>query len=145
MEAHIHPLSDTGNKIVTQNMADILWKNHIAKVTANESISVYFASLPADPIEIVINQRPGTYYNSDFYHYDRYSGKELPASGSYAGTFKHAQLADKIVRMNYDMHVGAILGLPGKFLAFFASLLASSLPVTGFIIWRGRKYKTRNA
>jgi uncharacterized iron-regulated membrane protein len=45
--------------------------------------------------------------------------------------------------MNYDIHVGSILGLPGKFLAFFASLIGATLPVTGFIIWwvKGRKKK----
>jgi uncharacterized iron-regulated membrane protein len=43
--------------------------------------------------------------------------------------------------MNYDIHVGAILSLPGKILAFFASLICASLPVTGFIIWWGRRKK----
>jgi len=45
--------------------------------------------------------------------------------------------------MNYDIHTGAILGLPGKILAFFASLICASLPVTGFYIWYGRKYKKK--
>jgi len=52
-------------------------------------------------------------------------------------------VADKIVRMNYDIHVGAVLGLPGKFLAFFASLVAASMPVTGFCIWWGRRKKKK--
>ncbi len=71
------------------------------------------------------------------------TGAELLATGSYAGTFKDAKLADKIVRMNYDIHVGAVLGIPGKLLAFFGSLIAASLPVTGFIIWWGRRKKTK--
>jgi uncharacterized iron-regulated membrane protein len=53
--------------------------------------------------------------------------------------------AGKIVRMNYDMHVGAVLGLPGKLLAFFASLVAASLPVTGFLVWWGMKKRGRVA
>jgi len=43
--------------------------------------------------------------------------------------------------MNYDIHVGAILGLPGKIMAFCASLIAASLPVTGVYIWWGRRHK----
>ena len=39
------------------------------------------------------------------------------------------------------MHVGAVLGIAGKLLAFFASLIAASLPVTGFLIWWGRQRK----
>jgi len=143
MVEHKHPVSDTTKIASFSNMADHLWNEHRAGVKENESIGVYFASLSTDPVEVVVNHRPGTYYNSDFYHYDQYTGQELPATGSYAGTFKDAKLADKIVRMNYDIHVGAILGLPGKIIAFFASLIAASLPVTGFIIWWGRRKKAK--
>lgn len=141
MVEHTHPVSDTTKTASFANMADHLWQEHRAGLKENESIGVYFAGIPTDPVEIAINHKPGTYYNSDYYHYDQYTGKELPATGSYAGKFEDAPLADKIVRMNYDMHVGAILGLPGKILAFFASLIAASLPVTGFYIWLGRKKK----
>jgi uncharacterized iron-regulated membrane protein len=141
MVEHRHPVSDTTKPILIANMADHLWQEHRGGVKANESMGIYFANLSTDPVEVVVNHRPGTYYKSDFYHYDQYTGAELPATGSYAGAFKDAAIADKIVRMNYDMHVGAVLGLPGKILAFFASLIAASLPVTGFIIWRGRRRK----
>ena len=136
-----HPVSDTTQPLSVTNMADFLWQKHLKDVQPNESLGVYFAHTSSDPFEVVINHKPGTYYNSDFYHYDRYTGKHLPAQGSYDGTFKEAKLADKIVRMNYDMHVGAVLGIAGKLLAFFASLIAASLPVTGFLIWRGRRRK----
>jgi len=39
--------------------------------------------------------------------------------------------------------VGSILGLPGKVLAFFASLIGATLPVTGFIIWWGKGKKKK--
>ncbi|WP_242499314.1 PepSY domain-containing protein [Flavobacterium sp. 140616W15] len=41
--------------------------------------------------------------------------------------------------MNYDIHVGAVLGITGKILAFFASLISASLPITGFLIWWGKQ------
>ncbi|HRN57071.1 MAG TPA: PepSY-associated TM helix domain-containing protein [Agriterribacter sp.] len=143
MVEHTHPVSDTTKKASFANMADHLWQEHRTGLKDGESIGVYFAAIPTDPVEIAVNHKPGTYYHSDYYHYDQYTGKELPATGSYAGSFEDAPLADKIVRMNYDMHVGAILGLPGKILAFFASLIAASLPVTGFYIWWGRKKKKK--
>lgn len=49
----------------------------------------------------------------------------------------------KIDWMNYDIHTGSILGFPGKLLAFFASLISASLPITGFLIWYNRKFKKR--
>jgi len=57
------------------------------------------------------------------------------------GKFSNTSTADKIARMNYDIHIGAVLGLPGKIMAFFASLIAASMPVTGVVIWLGRKKK----
>jgi len=141
MEAHAHPLSDSTQKARHANMADYLWSKYKGEVKPNESYGVYFAHTQGDAIELVINHKPGTYYNSDYLHFDQYTGEELEAAGSYAGRFSQASLEDKIIRMNYDIHVGAILGLTGKVLAFFGSLIAASLPVTGFLIWRGRKKK----
>jgi uncharacterized iron-regulated membrane protein len=49
--------------------------------------------------------------------------------------------AEKFTMMIYDIHVGKVLGIPGMILAFFASLIAATLPVTGFYIWYGRRNK----
>lgn len=138
---HEHPVSNPKIAGNTDLVADQLWAHHLANMTDKESITVFYPVTETDPLEMGVNHRPGTYYKVDYYHYDRYSGEELPATGSYAGGFEDASLADKLVRMNYDIHVGAILGLPGKFLVFFGSLIAASLPVTGFLLWRGRRKK----
>ncbi|KKX50092.1 hypothetical protein L950_0212195 [Sphingobacterium sp. IITKGP-BTPF85] len=45
--------------------------------------------------------------------------------------------------LNYDIHLGSILGIPGKMLVFLASLIAASLPVTGFYIWYNRRKKKK--
>ena len=57
------------------------------------------------------------------------------------GKLDHATASDKIMRMNYDIHTGAILGLPGKIFAFLISLLIASLPITGILIWWGKRNK----
>lgn len=49
----------------------------------------------------------------------------------------------QLVEMSYGIHTGQILNLPGKIIAFTVSLIAASLPITGFIIWWGRKKKTK--
>lgn len=48
----------------------------------------------------------------------------------------------QVVEMNYGIHTGQILDLPGKIIAFIISLIAAALPVTGFVIWYGRKNKS---
>lgn len=70
--------------------------------------------------------------------YDQYSGKILKAT-----TFDDKNTGEKFRFINYDLHVGSILGFPGKVLAFFASFVCAGLPVTGFLIWRGRKKKKK--
>jgi len=76
------------------------------------------------------------YFTSTSTFYDQHSGKLLRRS-----EFSTRNNGEKVLSFNYDLHVGSILGLPGKMLAFFASLIAASLPVTGVYIWWGRKNK----
>ncbi len=49
----------------------------------------------------------------------------------------------KIRRMMYPIHTGSLYGWPTKIIALLASLLAASLPVSGILIWLGRKRKSR--
>jgi uncharacterized iron-regulated membrane protein len=43
--------------------------------------------------------------------------------------------------MNYDIHVGAIGGFTGKIIAFIISLICTSLPVSGFLVWWWKRKK----
>lgn len=142
----VHPVSDTlmaAKGII--NPEDKLYGELKARTLPTESFSIYLPASSTDPIEGAINHRPGTYYKTDYYHYDQYTLKEMPTAGTYGTSYSKSSFGDKVRRMNYDVHVGAILGLPGKILAFATSLLASSLPVTGFLIWRGRRRKKKAA
>lgn len=68
-------------------------------------------------------------------------------SGELLHTYNHEDknFGEKTVAANYDIHVGSILGLPTKIIAFIISLICASLPVTGFLIWWGRRKKTKKA
>jgi len=144
MPAWYTPSSDTlakpGDKLA---IMDNTWRQMMQKKNKKEALSIFFAAGPSAALSVSINHRPGTYYNMDNYYFDQYTGRELPGKGIYAGAYANASVADKIKRMNYDIHIGAVLGLPGKMLAFFASLIAASLPVTGFYIWWGRRKKKK--
>jgi uncharacterized iron-regulated membrane protein len=93
-------------------------------------------------IEIAFNPDTDTYWKTDYRYYDQNTFQEIEVKHIY-GRIANATAADKLMRMNYDIHVGAIAGLPGKIIAFFASLFAGSLPVTGFLLWWGRQKKTK--
>ncbi|MGF7082049.1 PepSY-associated TM helix domain-containing protein [Mucilaginibacter sp. UYCu711] len=76
------------------------------------------------------------YYKSDLYEFDQFSGTPLKTV-----VHKDKSAGLKMNNMNYDIHVGQILGLTGKIIAFLASLICASLPITGFIIWLGKRNK----
>lgn len=124
-------------------LTDLAWERALALLQADKSLSITFPATRSADIVIAVNNRPGTFYNQDVYHYDQYTLKPLQAGGIYDGLYLGLPTAAKLNRMNYDIHVGAIGGLATKLLAFFASLTAASLPITGFLIWRGRKKKSR--
>jgi len=105
-----------------------------------ETIEVHFPDNKTSSIEIAANTDADTYWRTDYRFFDQNTLQEIPVEHIY-GRLKDAKAADKLLRMNYDIHIGAIGGFPGKLLAFFASLIAASLPVTGFVIWWGRKKK----
>lgn len=94
---------------------------------------------PADAIGAFVYKQKHTFYNMDRYSFDQQTLKEISIKTPFSGKYIEANIPDKIRRMNYDIHVGSVLGLTGKFLAFFASLISASLPITGFIIWWGKQ------
>lgn len=68
--------------------------------------------------------------------FDKYSGKLLSNK-------PHQQLnnAEKYANANYDVHTGSYFGLVGKIIWFIAGFICTSLPVTGFLVWWGKKKK----
>ena len=96
---------------------------------------------PADSlaaINIYVGEKEDVYYKTHQLQFDQYSGKLLDER-----THNDKNFGEKLITANYDIHVGAILGLPGKILAFFVSLICASLPVTGFLVWWNKRKKQR--
>jgi uncharacterized iron-regulated membrane protein len=78
-----------------------------------------------------------------YYHRDEY--RFHPRTGQLLLTQPHTSKSNgkKLADMNYDLHTGQILGFGGKVIAFVVSLTAASLPVTGFLVWRGRQHNRK--
>lgn len=91
-------------------------------------------------ILVEVSQSKGLYYNMDYLFFDQNTLEAVETPSIY-GRYRDAGIADKVIRMNYDIHIGAIGGIIGKIIAFLASFLCASMPVTGVLIWYGRHYK----
>ncbi|MBL7700592.1 MAG: PepSY domain-containing protein [Chitinophagaceae bacterium] len=137
------PVSDTAKKINhAQPAIDVVYEMMKKRYPDAEAIEVHTAVNDSSAIAANANPDVSTYWKADYVFFDQYTFDELPANSIY-GKMDEASFADKLMRANYDIHTGAILGIAGKILMFFASLIAASLPVTGFYIWLGRKKKKK--
>jgi uncharacterized iron-regulated membrane protein len=136
---------DPGSKkalLNIHNQMDKVWLKMRQEYPQAQSIEVHPPESDTASIAANANPENGTFWKIDYRYYDQQSLAERKVSHIY-GRFPEADAADKLMRMNYDIHTGAIAGLPGKILAFCISLLVATLPVTGVMIWLGRKKKAR--
>jgi uncharacterized iron-regulated membrane protein len=140
------PFSDTTQTVGQSAGIDFVWKQ-VQPQMYERYASVMFVLPAANNGSILVRANPekGSIYKSDFRYFDQYTGREL--RGAYVwGRYRDAQRgADYIRRMNYDIHTGAIFGLPGRIALFFVALIVASLPVTGFVFWWGKKRKKRRS
>ena len=121
---------------------DKVYLKMVAEYPNAEWIEVHPPENAQASIAANANPDASTYWKIDYRYFDQYTLKELPVNHIW-GRYPGASGADRLMRLNYDIHTGGIMGLSGKFLAFCASLIVASLPVTGFLIWWGRRKKDK--
>lgn len=131
-------------KITEQDIDSPLDKIFSSVTTAYPATNRYQIAFPAtDSAAVIVRVYPdkNTFYRMDNLYFDQYTAKPVQP-GNYLGKYADADGGEKAGRMNFDIHTGAIAGLPGRILVCFAGLMAASLPVTGFYIWWGKKKKS---
>lgn len=137
-KTEVHPLenlpADT-NRL--HKKVDLVW----------EKVRHQYASFNKTAIIINIPEKPDAaiYACTDMYngswravYFDQNTLSQLSSSES---GIKDAPAATWIMRSNYALHVGAIGGGVTKTLYFLACLICTSLPITGFYIWWGKRKK----
>ncbi|MBH8558526.1 PepSY-associated TM helix domain-containing protein [Hymenobacter negativus] len=117
-------------------LPDVIYRTVQRHSRGAEMVLIGPAGNGKDPAYCWAYQRALHYYHRDEYAFHPVSGQVLQAR-FHAGRSNGGKLSD----MNYDLHTGQILGLGGKIVAFLASLISASLPVTGTLLWWGRRNK----
>lgn len=132
---------DTGQFAVNDDVLNRLIADY-HKTFSESEVRISIPHEKDDPILLsVIEPKKGINAINHYYH-DQYNGKRI--EGHFPdGLSKEKSAFQKINGMVYDIHFGSILGLPGRILVFLAALIAASLPVTGFIIWSGKRKKRK--
>jgi uncharacterized iron-regulated membrane protein len=111
---------------------------HLRQQSPSAQMLLIGPASPGAPVWCTAYAKSLHYYHRDEYRFHPTTGQLLLAQ-PHASKSNGKKLAD----MNYDLHTGLILGLGGKVVAFVVSLVSASLPVTGFLVWRGRQKQNR--
>ncbi|TDE11294.1 PepSY-associated TM helix domain-containing protein [Dyadobacter psychrotolerans] len=125
--------------LVALNQVDKAWKKGMDEIGVykKDNIIISFPNKPADPIYLCTDMEAGVW--RDVY-LDQNTLKILPESQAH---IRNESSGFWLRRINYSLHVGAIGGLPTKFIYFIASLICATLPLTGAYIWWGRRKKEK--
>ena len=73
-------------------------------------------------------------------YFDPYTGAVIRAD-----LFRNYNGYDQVAASNYNLHTGRfrLIGVGSKVIYFLSALIAASLPVTGLMIWLGKRKKQR--
>jgi uncharacterized iron-regulated membrane protein len=97
--------------------------------------------VPAKPSQAITVTKENTnaiVVSSDIAYFDAKNGsliKKVP--------FEKLTLGAKIRKMITPAHTGSLLAWPGKILALIVALFTASLPISGFLIWLGKRKKSK--
>lgn len=91
-------------------------------------------------VEVSFNPSYYTYGGSEYVFVDPITLESQPVNAIY-GSRKGRSFADKMMLWNYDIHTGGIWGWWGKLLMAIFSLMIATLPITGVLMWWGRRNK----
>ena len=118
---------------------DKVYQHVKAKAPNNPYMLLYAPSGKGDKVMTATSYPTVLNFRSnDGFVFDQYTGKlllHLPDSTKSAGM--------KLNNLNYDLHTGQVAGFFGKVIAFLASLISASLPITGLILYFGKKNKRK--
>lgn len=127
-----------GTASLTGDPLDLAFEKALPILKGNDRVFIYPASGEKGVNVIGGYKGKETYYGSDQLQFDQYSAKLLGRRND-----AHKNAGERLIEMNYDIHVGAIGGIAGKIIAFIVSLICASLPVTGFLVWWGKRKKSK--
>ncbi len=104
----------------------------------------YRISVPHGPEDVVVVRKSEAGFfasaGTDQLQFDQHSGEVLKAD-----IFSEKPFNEKIAASIKPLHMGDIFGTFSKILYFIACLIATSLPVTGTIIWINKLRKKKSA
>lgn len=113
----------------------------LASVLKADVVETVRVNLPKDslnPLRVVITYPTSGLRKESTFSFDPATAQLLDAK-----RYNQLTFSQRFWKSDYELHTGRILGVVGKCLAFMVGLVAASLPITGFLIWWGRRKKEK--
>jgi uncharacterized iron-regulated membrane protein len=102
---------------------------------------IQFTLPESDSLSITVSKVNGNASISnvvDFLYFDQTDGKLISKR-----LYDDETTGMKVRRLVFPIHTGSIWGWPTKVLALLVALITATLPVTGVVIWVGKKFKKK--
>lgn len=130
----ILPKSDSTQ--VSKNMVDLAYKTLQNEYTDKKAVNIWVFNIDKMGAYVFNSGTPGlkSVENVDFTVYNRYSGEKMAINP------KHIT-HEKTENFVWQLHMGQWWGQIGKLITFITGFIATSLSVTGFLIWWGKRKK----
>ena len=126
IEPNQNPIADY--KIVDEAYA-------IAKENSKQAAMfwIYLPVLEKNPLSIRAYHETLKYYAMDFYQFATNNNLKMDVL-----KYDNLSPGKKLSNAMYDLHTGLILGTFSKIIVFIASIIGTTLPITGIVIWLKR-------
>lgn len=139
-----YPMRAAIGQPVAPDADDELWHRSAVYAGSTQTIILLYPIAASDTYAFIVNPSTTTRHRQYYRFFDPVSLKELTYSHPSGTPFGNLSgRGERFFKRNYDIHVGAIGGLPTKIVAFLASLVGASLPITGFLVWYNRKWRKK--
>ncbi|HEY5745141.1 MAG TPA: PepSY-associated TM helix domain-containing protein [Chryseolinea sp.] len=127
------------SSFVSNPSARNIYDEVAGQVHHREPIDVLRVTFPQDSSDVIaisVRYETRSFRKQSTFSFDQYSGKLLKTE-----LYEQKSFGQRFFGSNYEIHTGRIFGIPGKIIMFLAGLIALSLPITGFLIWKGKRTK----
>lgn len=123
---------------ISENPVDIAFYKTLELEPDND---MYFVWTEGDHHPVVTGAYPESL---DYDHQSNFYFHPQTAELLQQQTYNSKSRGMKLQEMSYGIHTGQFFGMTGKIIAFILSLFVASLPITGFIVWWGRKNRMKH-
>ncbi|MFD2744600.1 PepSY-associated TM helix domain-containing protein [Sphingobacterium populi] len=123
----------------TLNKTDVIYTELLSQLegTPWRQIGIVFPTEENKSVlTVVITNNNDGWRGMNYYYFDGRTGKLFDALLQH-----NKSLGIKWRNSNLEIHTGRIYGWPTQILAFVASLICATLPITGFLIWWNKRRK----